>query len=494
MEPENPEVVVTSSNVNTKTVPLAVWVLGMSVIALGMLAIGFWLGATMPWQSPVSEPVYEMVEVATSTPTDTATSTRSGLQAVADMPTSTVASLVTNIMFSLPSGWQDRTNDSEGKVPAFLSDYSILLEDEKNGCIAAFGTLVPDRGIYVQASFGERVFDVRNQHDGNWFAPVVDTPVTFSDHTRQYRAGEYLHYYSSSYQGDFVLWAGRNRSVPDSCVADVQKLLASIDYYFPTLPSTEPEYGILAIKRPYNGSSDVEIPTLVTITNPDTAATYAFASLPAGTMGYDLVFVASNTLHLFARDVNPFSPQNSALVWVDVRSREVRTIPIAWYGSESTVILSQFVAGGRTYLTVVPYSQIGCMDKGYCNPDVLVYDHASGDLSLVVASAGGGQFIGLDTDTMALYLRGGWGDAGCVSDRIYEVKGGTSETLLNVSYCFGEEGVPPDHNTAKAVHEYVYGRIEDDRAVTPTAFLSNKAIRGDDRFAYRTMSNFVFTQ
>lgn len=223
-------------------------------------------------------------------------------------------------------------------------------------------------------------------------------------------------------------------------------------------------------------------------------ATHAYVFMPAGTMWYSDLFVSDNKIHSFARTAGSLSEYGSALIAVDVAKRTVDEIPVSWYVDEATVILSHYVVGGRTYLTVVPYSQSYCMDKGACNPDLLVYNHAAGTVSLVREKVSGGEIIGFDSDAAELYLRGGWGDAGCATEEIFVLRGDALETLLDVSYCFEDTDSPPGYETAKAVREFVSARIEDDRAISPTAYLENGTIRGDDRLSHRSSSQFIFTQ
>lgn len=381
-----------------------------------------------------------------------------------------------NVRFVLPEGWAV-DSASDPSLPAGFKESAVVLRKAGSAC-----TIVEAKGDTAvsytrkQISFADRVFSNYTQFDGNWWlASTSDSAkYSFSNHTRQYLAGEFR-VSANSRNDPFLLFMSDGTAVPDDCNSDFNALLKTVEPYYETVRLTPSSRGILTAEKVWDdatsGTSNKSYEHLV-LTADGSQERREVMKIPTGTwterfsVSGGKLYIPSNSYQF--NDVEKRSSFDSSLYILDPFSGQMTQIP----GTAQTdmYISSLFLWNGNAYYLASNSALGTCLD-GYhpCAADFYSIPLTGGKPTLIARSSLGGSILGYVESERAFYIGQGWGDAGCVSTSINRIVDGKEESVGKFGECVGESEA--DNVAYKQMQEKV-------NAITTKASASKVSSKG----------------
>jgi|GEM_PF-7042753 len=331
--------------------------------------------------------------------------------------------------FNVPADWQEVMPASS---PGGLSGAEFEIRRADHGCAVQYVrtlrslTSIPP---LKQISWAERLFtDLDNtQFDSDWWILASDAPagVQFSDYERQPLAGEMRivgHPDDADafeeYRRFFVLYQADGQSVPDVCDAQFSEMLKSFRWVYVETSLTAESSGVLYARQYFQ--KPLRILFKSDGGNPMEVIQYQDNAYAGN------ISVHRNKIFLIAK---------SGILGIDPFSKE----PIAAAPMPKDESIIDYLFLGDELFHIAAPDPV-CMDMGRCS--VSLYRGSLQGMTKVASSVKGNAIIGYDPQEDALYMRSGYGDAGCFNSTItrYSFKESKAEEALSVGGCYGEEG------------------------------------------------------
>lgn len=412
------------------------------VCLIGTISISayLWIGAQLPAWLTAPEP--NVNEEQTQTPQS--------------IPTQFYSNK-TNITFTIPAGWREVDPATVTNIVGFSNPQFMFLQEEL-GCIIAAGKFDMNAANYKQTSFGSRVSEEIFLFGGDWYTNQAyhKEPIIFSEDTRQYRAYE-LRTARDRNDVDLLLWQRDNASVPDVCNRDYESLLQTTQLHFSPFTLKDYDTGTLFLRTENPGTNMVE--TRLLYTDNEDKNTYEIVKLPPGTGHGGKVFIRNGALYALSELDDPEVQTAKSIVKIDPVQATVEELPLV---TENEKVINHYVTPDTIYFMVAS-SSAHCM--GYresCQADLYAYDFNSNERKLLTSDITSAQLDGFDKTTGTLYLTRGWGDAGCMSNKIdtYQVNTGIITNIVSFSGCTED----PSYDAYLASTKALYSRFNEERS------------------------------
>ncbi len=343
-----------------------------------------------------------------------------------------------NFSVEIDSAWKSVPVDAI-TLPTGFSSPKFAFQKTGTPCVFADIESVdtPDRDVYTQTTPGERVYVGKSQIDSWWWAPRKEVPKGFEPAFtgREPFPGEvrvaFAGYVVSTPHiapTQFILFMRDGSAVSSDCDTQVTSMLASFKEWFEPAHITSASDGYLAVLN-------------ASVSNRSVLAFKSF-----GTNEYkEVVEMPDSSSHYVVHDdLLYFLSGGSLLTFNPYTSAVLSVQGIAT--STGHVVTDFYLKGDRLW-----YLSGGEDCAAYhtiCDIDVYEISAQGGYATLLAAIPGvmSGAIVGFDASARALYLRGGFGDAGCYLMRMYEYSYDTATTSMILE----DEGCADDSPSAHA--------------------------------------------
>ncbi len=351
-----------------------------------------------------------------------------------------------NLSFIIPVGWVVNS-DFNSPLPIGFKNPAFVLQKTGSACTiveAKRDTAVAD--ARKQISFADRVFSNYTQFGGDWYVALTSASAkySFSNHTRQYIAGEFR--VSSNLRNNpFILFMNDGTFVPDDCNNDFNVMLKTVEPYYETVSLTSSSKGTLTTEKVWDdATSNAENKSYehLVFTADSSEEKREVMKIPTYTwigsfsVSGDKLYIPSNSYHF--NDAEKTARFDSAIYVIDPFTGE--TSQISGTVATDSCITSLYVRDGVAYYLAGNSTLCTCLDSYHpCATDLYSIPLGGGKPTLIAHSSLGGSILGYVEGEKAFYIRQGWGDGGCTSTSINKIVDGKEETVGKFGECFGDD-------------------------------------------------------
>lgn len=361
----------------------------------------------------------------------------------------------TNITFGVPHGWSIAPIETV-RLPKTIEQPYFALRNEGGSCTVLHAR-TPATSLAIpplkQVSFGERVFNAEaEQFDSSWWVYADEAPerLEFQDGTRTPLPGEMRITQHSrnidaeeGYWRPFILYSESGEPVNDQCDDDFSSMLATMRLFYQEISLDAESTGALYIRGGHRE------PLRVIFQGTDGVAREVMQLQSFDSFGDPAVY--GNRL-IMVREGRMFS--------IDPFSKRVSDISSVASLDGSSVIAFQ-ITDGRVFYLTTPDS--ACLGVGRCRAELFSGELDGPPAQRVAEEVQASAILGYDQGENAVYLRSGYGDAGCFDAAIskFSLSAGILEHIDEFGGCEGDEGFEDALARSRAYEE----RFADERAI-----------------------------